>query len=291
MEKKDKGVSLNIGSLNVPNRNGVSYSPDAIEAALERALDGSKVSANAALFPNGQIPNFAQFLKMIAPHLSEEKIRMMAEMAERMPDYPDIAAKHHHGQELFDRIKARMANEPAGFKVLTMRAPTPTDWNKEFDELGLGRKEADVEISISPRMIDGQVVSYGVVKSRQGHPDALNVEIDSLPNWLRDVDLPLDPIDRDVQCQYLNEIRPNEPSARLKRSLDKLDGGVKAVTLDIPDPFGSSPGCRSLLNTFGSARQRVNGDITVNGKQRKELVTNAKGTMVFPRAKQKFGRR
>jgi dihydroorotate dehydrogenase len=90
MEKKDKGVSLNIGSLNVPNRNGVSYSPDAIEAALERALDGSKVSANAALFPNGQIPNFAQFLKMIAPHLSEEKIRMMAEMAERMPDYPDM---------------------------------------------------------------------------------------------------------------------------------------------------------------------------------------------------------
>lgn len=257
---------LNAGSLDLPNRNGVVYTRQAMEDAVNGALIAVENCRPSKLFPDGKIPNFEQFLRMIAPNLSEEKIRLMVEMSERMPDYPDIVARHQHGQELFDRLQARVRDGGAHARnLLLVGQPRVGNWEKELAEFGIGSKEADAEIMIEPRMCGDQVISYDIVKGRKGHPDAINVGIDSLPGWLRNVNLPLDPIDN---CA---------PHVR---------------TLTIPEPsFGSSRGCRSLLNTFGSRRQVVNGEISVNGKQRKELVTNAKGTMVFPRAKQKFGRR
>lgn len=295
MEKKeeDKKVTLNVGSFDQPNRNGVVYSRKALEGAVDAALKAVEDGGPSKLFPDGKIPSFEQFLRMIAPELSEEKIRMMVAMHERMPEYPDIVAQHRHGQELFDRLKARMQDGGAVARnLILVGQPRVGSWEKELAELGLGRTEADVEIGIAPRMIDGKVISYDVIKGRAGHPDAVKVEIDSLPDWLRNVDLPLDPIDRDVESQYGTRLSEDGLSRKLRESLGRLDGGVRTMTLNVPEPsFGSSRGCRSLLNNFAHTRQRAGGDITVNGKQRKELVTNANGTMTYPRAKQKFGRR
>ena len=295
MEKKEEEqkVTLNVGSFDQPNRNGVVYSRRAMEGAIDAALKAVEDGHPSKLFPDGKIPNFEQFLRMIAPNLSEDKIRLMVAMSERMPKYPDITARYRHGQDLFDCVKARMRDGGAVTRnLILVGQPRVGNWEKELAELGLERTEADVEITMAPRMVDGQVISYDVIKGRAGHPDALKVEIDSLPDWLRNVDLPLAPVDRDVGSQYGTRLSEDGVSRKLRESLDRLDGGVRTMSLNVPEPsFGTSRGCRRLLNTFTHSRQRAGGDITVNGKQRKELVTNANGTMTYPRVKQKFGRR
>ena len=294
MEKKDENTpEVNVGHLDLPNRNGVVYTTKALEGAIDAALVAVGKDRPTNLFPDGKIPNFEQFLRMIAPNLSEDKIRLMVAMSERMPEYPDITARYRHGQDLFDRVKVGMRDGGAVTRnLILVGQPRVGNWEKELAELGLERTEADVEITMAPRMVDGQVISYDVIKGRAGHPDALKVEIDSLPDWLRNVDLPLAPVDRDVGSQYGTRLSEDGVSRKLRESLDRLDGGVRTMSLNVPEPsFGTSRGCRSLLSNFTRSRQHASGDITVNGKQRKELVTNANGTMTYPRVKQKFGRR
>lgn len=234
----------------------------------------------------GRVPSFAEFVKMINPDLEPEKVEEMAAMFERMTSFETACSirgvgitageakeRQRVAQELYDRVK-EMVTGKGHCSFLTVSTPSG---NKElFRRLEGLPDTADVLFMIEPRMSGDQVVSYDFVKGRQDHPDAMKVEADTLPDWLKDIDLPLAPIDRDVQSQYLNPI--GNPS-------------VRTLTLSEPS-FEESRGHRSLLGQFAVARNRgISGDITINGKQRKELVSNAKGTMVYPRTKPKFGRR
>ena len=289
MEEKDASNKVTVAAQDLRDGNGNPYTRKGLRELLSRTFVEGKEGLKGVHFPDGRVPDFGDFLRMVAPNLSEEEIQQMVVMAERMQDHPVVTARREEAQRLYERVKAMGLGD--GRVVMVCTSPIGR-WEDEILGMWDGRKPADVELNIAPRMVDGQVTSYNVVKGRQGHPDAVKVEVDSLPAWLRNVDLPLDPIDRDVQSQYLNEIDVLSTSPKLRESLDRLNGGVRTMTLDVPEPsFGATGGCRSLMGIFGQARQRVSGDITVNGKQRKELVTNAKGTMVFPRAKQKFGRR
>jgi hypothetical protein len=276
VDLNDLHFHLPVGRLDQPNRNGTVYSRE----ALEKAVSGEEILAAAARAPIGKAPSFNEFLKMIAPQLSDDDLEKLAVAFDRINEgksysftrgltTEQILERRDELQRLYDRAK-----EMGGRMTLTLRA-------------GDGKPpqtEADCTVIVNPHISGDHPFTAKLVKCREPHPDA-----DRFSVVFFDDRYPSDRAkslvtDRDVENMYLTPTLP----------LSRDSSPVRSVSFE--PSFGSdlleqSAGCRRLMGLVSHRQRHVSGDITVNGKQRKELVSNAQGTMVFPRAKQKFGRR
>lgn len=273
----DRHFHLPVGRLDQPNRNGTVYSRE----ALEKAVSGEEILAAAARGPIGKAPSFNEFLKMIAPQLSDDDLEKLAVAFDRINEgkpysftrgltTEQILERRDELQRLYDRAK-----EMGGRMTLTLRAgggKTP-------------QTEADCTVIVNPHISGDHSFTAAFIKRREPSPWAEAFVMSDIFEDLEPSDcVKSSLLDRDVACMYLTPTLP----------LPRDTSPVRSVSFE--PSFGSdlleqTTGCRRLMGLLSHRQRHVSGDITVNGKQRKELVSNAQGTMVFPRAKQKFGRR